>query len=274
MCYKSKISIFTEVCFLIVWPGCVYSAEIKSEFSLFFVLGGLKVKGINNFAKIIILSVVVMITPSAMATLISETETFTGDDTLTFNEFDSILGTLTSIEIIFDLSIDNGWLIVDNDDSVQADVTIVLGAVAAISSTDVRLTNASWQPVVDILVASTTAVVTLAAEIGDGPGIVDANGPDGTTLNGEPDSDLDNGLIRGAYFVDYIGTGTFEIDVDVTDIAEWGSPPNVEDLSSAVDILSAGSSVTVNYTYTPIPEPATMALLGLGSIALIRKRRL
>ena len=230
-------------------------------------------KSINNFAKIIILSVVVMIAPSAMATLITETETFTGDATLTFNQFDSSLGTLTSIEIVFNLGIDNGWLVADNDGASEASMTIELGATAAISSA-LPLVDGSFQPVVGTLSASTTDAVVLAAEIGDGPGNVDASAPDGTTLNGGADSDSDSGSIATAVFAGYTGTGTFDIVVDVTKFIDLGGLGDIEGSFDPVDILSAGSSVTVNYTYTPIPEPATMALLGLGSIALIRKRRL
>ncbi len=231
-------------------------------------------KSINNFAKIIILSVVVMITPSAMAALIFETETFTGDSTLTFDQFDSSLGTLTSIEIIFDLSIDNGWLIADNDGVDQANVTIELGAEAAISSTDVSLIDASLLSVVGMLSASTAAAVTLDPNEGDGPGDVDASAPDGTTLNGGPDSDSDSGFITALVFGGYTGTGTFDIVVAVTELIDLGGLGDIEGSFSPVDILSLGSSVTVNYTYTPVPEPTTMALLGLGSVVLRRKRKL
>ncbi len=231
-------------------------------------------KSINNFARIIILSVVVMIAPSAMADLIPETETFTGDDTLTFNQFNSGLGTLTSIEIIFDLSIDNGWLVADNDDSVQASVTIELGATASLSSPHVGLVDASWQPVVGILSASTTNSVTLSADNGDGPGNVDPCAPDGATLYGGPDSDSDSGFINAGAFAGYIGAGTYNIIVTVSELIDLGGLENIEGAFSSVDVLAPGSSVTVNYTYTPVPEPTTMALLGLGSVVLRRKRRL
>jgi hypothetical protein len=38
-------------------------------------------------------------------------------------------------------------------------------------------------------------------------------------------------------------------------------------------MLSAGDSATVNSTFYVVPEPMTMSLLGLGGVALLRRRR-
>ena len=230
-------------------------------------------KSINNFVKTIILGVVVTIAPSAMADVIAQTEAFSGDGTLTFNQFDSSLGTLDSIEIVFNLSIDNGWLVADNDGVDMATVTIELGALAAISSTDVALIDGSFQPVVGTLSSSTTNMVLLAADNGDGPGNVDSTGPDGTTLYGGTDSDSDSGFISALAFAGYIGASTFDIIVAINELIDLGGLGDFEGSFSPVDILGSGSGVTVNYSYTPVPEPATMALLGLGSLVFLRRRK-
>lgn len=230
-------------------------------------------KRINSFLKVLILCVVVMNAPSAMAALIPETETFTEDSTLTFDQFNPDWGTLESIEIVLNLSIDNGWLIADNDGNDVATVMIKLGATATLSSTDVLLLDDSLQPVVGALSALSTDEVLLAADNGDGSGNVDATGPDGTTHYGCPDSNSDSGFIKDTLFADYFGTGTFNITVDISEIIGLDSLGDVEGSFSPVDILSPGSSVTINYTYTPIPEPATMMILGLGSTVFLRRRK-
>jgi len=226
------------------------------------------VKNINSFVKILTLGIVVMIAPSAMATLTkSETKTFSGNTTLTFQQFNPGWGTLESIEIIFDLGINGGWLIVDNDGTSQVSVTMELGATAAISSTDVDLSSLIF----NALTASTTTTRLLDPNVGDGPGNVDDDPPDGYFYNGCADSNSDSGFISALDFAGYTGIGTFGIDVAITNIADWGSLLDVEGLPGAVAILPSGSSVTVKYTY--VPEPATMALLGLGSMVFLRGRK-
>jgi len=37
--------------------------------------------------------------------------------------------------------------------------------------------------------------------------------------------------------------------------------------------VTKGATMLDNFTYSPIPEPATVILLGLGLLAILRKRR-
>ena len=74
----------------------------------------------------------------------------------------------------------------------------------------------------------------------------------------------------------YIGLGTFSVNVGstlYTNVATTGGAIFGPTLPTAGTNLGI---VTVTYDYTAIPEPSSMALVGLGAvglIAVIRKRK-
>lgn len=73
---------------------------------------------------------------------------------------------------------------------------------------------------------------------------------------------------------DFIGTGNFTVTLTGTGLVSTASL-NDPALPFSIDV--AGSSVSgdlnVDYTYTAIPEPASLMLLGMGSLSLMRRRR-
>lgn len=67
----------------------------------------------------------------------------------------------------------------------------------------------------------------------------------------------------------FVGTGSMAFDASATGwmiVKDSGGNWNLS------PITLAGAGVTVAYDYTPIPEPTTMCLLGLGAFALRRKK--
>lgn len=210
----------------------------------------------------------------ASAGTVTQTETFSGtpnfSDTLTFDEFDDLGGTLTltSIQVLVELNVQDGVLVLDNDGVDPASGTYEFGGKSDISSTDVSLLDAAFQPVTGELEALTTGAFNLDGNVGDGPNDFDPSPPDGVQVDGLAQSDNDSGFIAAALFAQYIGTSTFDILLDATQWSDFGAIGGIE---YAVTPVSADGEVTVVYNY--VPEPATMGLLSLGGLALLRRRR-
>ena len=188
--------------------------------------------------------------------------------TLTFNEYSGV-DPLGSIEVKLDLAITGGQLYVDNDGGDIATVTVYLGAYGDITSADVTLLDAAFNPVTATASCSTSDTFNLDPDDGDGTGNVDPSPLDGATLSGGSVCDSQSGLINAAFFGDYTGTGTYTIDIDIKQILDFGSVGGVEGGFSPV---TACGSVTV--IYNPIPEPMTLSLLALGGlVTLIRRKK-
>jgi len=91
------------------------------------------------------------------------------------------------------------------------------------------------------------------------------------------EDDPNPALIFEAYGADgLIEKVTFErdaIDGVIQDSAEYGFLGIASDQLITSIHLTKAAAVLDNFTYSPIPEPATVVLLGLGCLALLRKRK-
>ena len=76
----------------------------------------------------------------------------------------------------------------------------------------------------------------------------------------------DNGLIEEVIFE---GDA---IDGVIGNEAEYGFLGIASDQFITSIHVTKGATMLDNFTYSPIPEPATVILLGLGFMALLRKR--
>jgi hypothetical protein len=222
---------------------------------------------------VLLLPLVVSGVASAALT-ISQTQPFSGTPNmsplLTFNQFDTVSGTLTltGIEMRLILNTSNGQMILDNDGAGSASGTFEFGSKATISSTDVALVDVASQPVVGTVEAMHSDSFSLAGDPTPISGDYNPAPTDGMSYNGGAETDTHTGNIGPAVFGPYQGTGTYNITVDVVQWLNYGAIGGIEYAVSPVD---ADGTLRVIYTYTP--EPATMAMLGLGALGLAARRR-
>ncbi len=212
----------------------------------------------------------------ASGATITQMETFSGvpdfSTPLTFDSFDTSLGTLDSVEIIADLLITGGTAQVDNESPSTATVTVEFDADA-----DLMSAGEVFMPAVNA-VASVTQNLLLDPDDGDGASI-DPSPTDGATIPIVSTTGLDSALmVRANGGIEALQVSTFEDISAGADYVIMLDSGTVFSISGASGVAggftpaSVSGDVTVKYNYT-VPEPMTMSLLAIGGAALLRRRK-
>jgi hypothetical protein len=190
---------------------------------------------------------------------------------LTFNKFNSALGTLTSIVITTNVTKSGGSLFVDNESGTGATGNISQSVSITLASGTVSLVDGSLQPIGSNITATSTYLASVTADNGDGPGVqsdLPGNDYDGTTFGSVSNSQTKS--VISAAWGGYTGVGTFVIDVNGV---QGFNTTAIGGAAVAIDPATASGDVTITYNYEAVPEPSSVLLGGLGLLGLLRRRR-
>jgi len=174
-----------------------------------------------------------------------------------FPQFDPSVGTLQSVKI-----------------TVYAQTDAVVG----FESFDPLPSEVSGtvQTNVTVFRPDNSAIITVspaapfAASLTGFDGTYDRDGTSGKTIDDlSANQVLDITLTDVSDLTLFTGNGTISLPVTAVGLSSILGPATLAFLSDAV----ASATVQIDYEYMLIPEPATCLLLGLSSLALLRRRR-
>jgi len=183
--------------------------------------------------------------------------------TVTLPQFDeTTFGTLLGVKLTLDATASAGAITWDNESTQVTDVDLGIGGeVTATAPSALTLIATPLQMGSGVGIAADEAV-----EIPD----PDFAGPDSFTVTGGTGADDDSAtLTNPALFGPYIGVGTFNVDISSIVKTYVLTSGGTGDTQSTAGKTSG--VVTVQYEY--VPEPATLALLGLGGLGVLIRRR-
>ena len=195
------------------------------------------------------------------------------NSTLTLSKFDTSLGTLTNVWVQVEVRLTNARVELDNDAATAQNGTGRVWNTANSLTSTVTLLKTDFDSInKGDLAINTTQVFALDATTGDDTDVFNATGL-GDYADWQPGTLTagDSGDIASAVWAAYQGTGNFTITVNSTFLTTatfLGSYGYFEGNTPTGALYGK-----VIYTYDAAPEPASLSLLALGGLALLRRRK-
>jgi hypothetical protein len=222
-----------------------------------------------------------IMTASAGASLVSYTDSVSGlfnlvaDRDLVVPQFDSSLGTLNSVTIAVSTALQASLKAENTNPITPASGTKAFNVYTYWTSDPTQYTRASVTLSFDSSAISTAGYMDATKyvlNLTKYDGVTDFAGTSGATAATFSPSDSDI-LFYDSGLTSFIGTGDLTFGLVSDAYTALQSPGNF-----AASMSTTGQAgVTVAYDFTPVqeptPEPATICLLGLGALSLLKRRR-
>ncbi len=229
-----------------------------------------------RLARILLCAIIIVPGVQASAAVITQIQPFGTqqspfDETLSFNRFNPALGTLNSVS--WNLSITNrdGALTIDNDSANSVTIQSDIGA-----SVTLALPSGLTGPRLPItsVASSFVRTNTLGPDNGDGS-TIDPTGPDGILRTNPLVLPSNGGAVFSVDPSSYEGTSPFNVLARVTDVSSISfiSGASLSDIQTELTSVDSTGTFQLNYDFTPIPEPASVALALFGLVTMVTARR-
>lgn len=225
-------------------------------------------------------SIVLALLFAATGLLPADTVTYTNavtmnslqDATLSLNQFNASLGTLTGIYIEFTTALYGTDYAFDNDLTVSKKPSVTLAMDILSFSTAAGLDGTGISPDGSDLSIFSYKLFSLARDDGDSSGQFDTGGTDyGRWIPGTLSSTA-GGYVDSSVFAGYIGSGTLLVTINSDISAAIATWTGVEaDPDNALPTGEFSAQITYEYA---VPEPAAIGLIGLGGIITLTASRI
>lgn len=171
-------------------------------------------------------------------------------------QFDSSLGELKKITLCLDGHV-KGTIGFENKTNCPTTVHSKL-------ESKIHLKSQSGFEFISVLPSAKRSIAVSAYDCID-----DFGGKSGRTIRDLKDSKSASAVVSGNQLSQFVGKGTVLLPIQAVGRSSVSGAPCLKSYTHTF----AAAKVTVKYEYNPVPEPATMAGLAFGMVALFKKRK-